>query len=83
MSKPVHVTDRAVLRYLERAHGLDIKGIRRHLAGRSMNAARLGAIGVIIENVKLVLRRSGSEVSVVSVLRREWPCRDKSEGSDQ
>lgn len=82
MSKPVRVTDRAVLRYLERAHGLDVRAVRRHLAGRALSAARLGAIGVIIENVKLVLRRSKSEVSVVSVLRKEWPCRDRSGGGE-
>jgi hypothetical protein len=76
----VHVTDHAVLRYLERAHGLDVEAVRRHLAGRAVNAARLGAIGVTIENVKLVLRHEASEISVVTALEPRWPIRERGDG---
>lgn len=72
----VEVTDHAVLRYLERAHGLDVDAVRRHLAERAVNAARLGAVAVTIENVKLVLiasRPDGCTTTVVTVLRPGWP----------
>lgn len=78
--KPVQVSDHAVLRYLERAHGLDVEVIRKHLSGLAVNAARLGASAVTIENVKLVLRASHSEedtTAVVTVIRPAWPGRHK------
>lgn len=69
----IHVSDHAVLRYLERAYGLDIEALRAHIAGRAVNAARLGAIGVRIDKVKLVLRRNGDDVTVVTALKGHWP----------
>ncbi len=53
------VSDHAVLRYLERQHGIDIEAVRKHLAGRAISAAELGAVSVRIENVKLMLRSRG------------------------
>ncbi|MDJ1463426.1 hypothetical protein [Nitratireductor sp. GZWM139] len=76
MSKSVHVTDHAVLRYLERAHGLDVEAVRRHLAGRVLRGARLGAVSVKIENVKLVLHRTDNQVRVVTALEARWLTRD-------
>ncbi len=72
----IHVTDHAVLRYLERAHGLDVDAVRRHLAGRVKTGARLGAIGVTIEKVKLVLLHREAGVFVVSAIEAHWPARD-------
>lgn len=65
---PIRVSDHAVLRYLERAHGLDVEAVRKHLAGRSVKAARLGAVGVKIENIKLVLRQTAFETVIVTAL---------------
>jgi len=73
MSTIIHVTDHAILRFLERAHGLDVELVRRHLAGKAVNAVRLGAIAVTVENVKLVVR----EATVVTVLQPGWPVRDQ------
>ena len=66
------VTDHAVLRYLERRHGVDIEAIRQHLAGIALNAAQLGAVAVRAENVRLFLRDNEivagrTRVSVVTV----------------
>jgi len=72
---PVHVTDHAIIRYLERAHGLDVDAVRRHLAGRLVTGARLGAIGVTIDNVKLVLQHHDQGVTVVTALLPHWPSR--------
>lgn len=71
----IHITDHAVLRYLERAYGLDVDAVRRHLSGRVINGARLGAIGVTVENVKLVLRENAGDIYVVTALRPAWPSR--------
>lgn len=73
----IHVSDHAVLRYLERAHGLDTEAVRRHLAGRVQTGARLGALAVTIENVKLVLRERAGEHHVVTALKPMWPARDR------
>lgn len=78
----VRVSDRAVLRYLERAYGLDVKVLRRHLAGRAANGARLGAVGVAIDNVKLVLRATAVDTVVVTVLPAGRPALDPAELAD-
>lgn len=72
---PIHVTDHAILRYLERAHGLDVELIRRHIAGRCATAAQLGAIGVTVEGVKFVLIAQGGETTVPTALKSHWPIR--------
>lgn len=55
----LHVSDHAVLRYLERRHGVDVEAVRRHLAGLAVNAAELGAVAVRVEAVRLFLREEG------------------------
>lgn len=66
------VTDHAVLRYLERAHGLDVEFFRRHIAGLVASGITHGATGVLVENVKIVL----VENKVVTVLEKDWHSRD-------
>lgn len=69
MGKPcIHITDHAVLRYLERAHGVDVEGLRRKLAAHAAIGLEHGAVGVIVGSVKLVL----VENTVPTVLRRRW-----------
>ena len=75
----IRVSDHAVLRYLERAHGLDVEAVRKHLAGLAVTGARLGAAGVIIEKVKLVLvadqYNTVDRTVVVTVTPVDWPSR--------
>jgi hypothetical protein len=66
-----HVSDHAVLRYLERAHGLDVEAVRAHLAGHTINAQRLGASAVVIGKVKLVIDAG----VVVTTVMANWPTR--------
>lgn len=54
------VTDHAVLRYIERAFGVDIARIRAHLAGRAMTAAEFGAVSVSFDKVRVVLENNGA-----------------------
>lgn len=55
----VHVTDHAVLRFLERAHGLDVEGVRRRLERGAQNAAELKASAVVVANVRMMLAENG------------------------
>ena len=67
----VRISDHAVLRYLEREHGLDVGSVRTHLSQAAQPAAELGAIAVSIERVKLILVKAGvGRATVVTVLRR-------------
>lgn len=49
------VTDHAVLRYLERAHDIDVSFFRDHIAELCANGIRYGATAVAAEDVKFVL----------------------------
>lgn len=56
MKKPVaHVTDHAVLRYLERAKGIDIAAIRDELGHVVDKAIEMGAGAAVVDGVKYVL----------------------------
>ncbi|TCU35428.1 hypothetical protein [Rhizobium azibense] len=65
MTESLRVSDHAVLRYLERAHGLDVEVVRRHIASRCATGAELRALSVVVEKVKFVLQ----EGAVVTVLK--------------
>lgn len=73
------VSDHAVLRYIERAFAVDVEAIRRHLAGRAMNAAELGALTVSFERIKLALAENGgaedgaAAVAATTALYRSMP----------
>ena len=56
MKKPMaHVTDHAVLRYLERVKGVDIDAVRHELGHVVDRAIELGAGAAIIDGIKYVL----------------------------
>ncbi|MBP1852706.1 hypothetical protein [Rhizobium halophytocola] len=66
------VTDHAVLRYLERRHGLDVASIREQIARACIDGVRYGATGVTHDGVKFVLQQE----RVVSCLPTNWHSRD-------
>lgn len=72
----VVVTDHAIVRYLERARGIDIDPIRRHIADLAVRGVEAGATGVIIEDVKLIL----VQATVVTVYPKNWPSVDRRSG---
>lgn len=49
------VTDHAVLRYLERVHGLDVDFFRGVIAAQVAEGVRYGATAVHVDGVKFVL----------------------------
>lgn len=69
------VTDTAVVDYLVRVHGLDAEAVRAHLAGLAANGARLGACGVIVEGVKLILEQRDDRTVVTAARRPTFPTR--------
>lgn len=50
------ISDHAVLRYLERAYGLDVLGVREEMSASLQPAIDFGAPVVIAHGVRLVLR---------------------------
>lgn len=57
MKKPkAHVTDHAVLHYLERVHGIDIDAVREEVCQVVDKAIEMGAGAVIVDGLKYVLR---------------------------
>lgn len=73
------VTDHAVLRYIERKHGVDVEAIRAHIQKAVTDGVRYGATGVIAEGVKFVLQ----EDTVVTCLKKEWKSRNSSGRADE
>lgn len=67
---PIHsVPDQAVIRYLERARGIDIEAIRAHIRGLVQRGVAAHGDAVVAKGVKFVLRDN----VVVTVMKRRWP----------
>ncbi|PWE52134.1 hypothetical protein DEM27_32560 [Metarhizobium album] len=47
----LHVSDHAVLRYLERAHGLDIEAVRRHIAYHCLTGDELRGLASLVNAI--------------------------------
>lgn len=54
VAKP-HITDHAVLRYLERGYGLDVEAVKAEMMIGILPAVDFGAPVVIVHGVRLVL----------------------------
>lgn len=65
----VVVSDHAVLRYLERVHGVDVAAVRKAIKREAARAAKLGATGVRIEGVSYKLAYQPGYAVVVTVIR--------------
>lgn len=66
MSSDRHiVTDHAVLRYLERVYGVDIRSLRLRIERVTAEARGQGANAVISDGVKYRFSRSGRVVTIV------------------
>lgn len=55
MTRRVHVTDHALIRYLERALGVDTEGLRRRIARAARPGAEKGADAIIVDGVRFCL----------------------------
>lgn len=63
-----HVSDHAIVRYLERVHGYDIEALRLSIARRVDPAASMGASGVVIDGFVFKVRRDQHGPVVTTVL---------------
>lgn len=70
MSEP-HITDHAVLRYLERAGGFQIEALRQAMAERVGRTAAPGAASVLIDGLRFVLKDGPQGLTVVTVLEKD------------
>lgn len=59
-----HVTDHAMLRYLERVVGIDVEGHRRAVEARVSRAVELGAAALVSDGYKYTLQ----DIRVTSVV---------------
>lgn len=68
----IHVTDHALLRFLERVGGFDIDGLRRNMASRLRDAAATGAPAVVIDGHAYCLTHNeDGSTTLTTVLDRE------------
>jgi len=71
VKKPrLHVTDHAMLRWIERVHGVDVETLRRQLGHRldAVCERHEGMSAVLVDGFRFVIER---DTTVVTVLRTE------------
>lgn len=68
-----HVSDHAVLRYLERVAGFDIEALRREIGRKVDRAAVAGASGVVIDGMVYKLVGALPDCTVVTVRKAHGP----------
>lgn len=67
MPDAIHVTDHAILRYLERALGFDIEALRRGIADKCAAAIRAGAASKVVDGIRYEFR-NGAVVTITKDL---------------
>ncbi|MBW4708647.1 hypothetical protein KX928_12715 [Roseobacter sp. YSTF-M11] len=77
------VTDHAVLCYLERVYGVDVKSLKRRIANATVEGRKAGADSQISDGVKYRLSKTGRVTTVHGILQplsnraRRWRRRRK------
>lgn len=71
MTNPVHVTDHAVLRWLQRVEGVDVDAIRRRIHKSALIGAEHGAANVVKDGVRFVLVYHPAETRVVTTVSKQ------------
>lgn len=69
-SKPTQITDHAVLRFLERAYGLDTDSVREEMSHGLAAAVDFGAPTIICHGVRLVIVDGRRVVTALPKRRR-------------
>lgn len=64
IKEPLRVTDHSVIRYLERAMGLNVEIVRQHIASICAGPAAIGAVCVRAEGVRFEI--ANNAVTTVS-----------------
>lgn len=71
IKEPVRISDHAVLRYMERAMGLNVEIVRQHIASICAGPAAMGAVCIRSEGVRFEI--VGNAVTTVSPDRIQGP----------
>ena len=67
----LHVSDHALLRYVERFCGVDVEAIRKMIEAAAYPAAKAGATAIKVNAMGFQLRRNGPDnVTVATVIER-------------
>lgn len=66
----VHVSDHAVLRYLERFAGIDTEALRKMIQDKASAAAKAGAVSVTIDGTCFLIRDGCVVTSLTSEQRK-------------
>lgn len=69
-SRPLHVSDHAVLRYLQRIGGFEIDALRAEIADRVAQTYAPGATNVIIDGYRYVVEEAATGPVVVTIFER-------------
>lgn len=70
-----HVSDHALLRYLERVVGIDVAGYRHEVERKVARGVEMGASAVVSEGFRYVLVEW--RVTTVSPVRHDFPQSDR------
>jgi len=73
MATRVAVSDHAVLRFLERVEGVDVRALKRRIRNAATNAARLRASGVTVDGVHFALCYDKDGTPVVVTAHSDHP----------
>lgn len=78
----LHVTDHAILRWIECVYGIDLGKIRDEITAAVLPAAKMGATQLSRDGYTIAMRRnSPSEVTVVTVMPTQSPDAGRVEGA--
>ena len=67
--KPVHVSDHAVLRYLERFAGIDTEAVRKMIEEKAAAAVKAGALSLKIDGVVFLMKGNTVTTCLTSEMR--------------
>jgi len=79
----INVTDRAVVRYLERVYGVNVKALKKRISATTFEARKQGARSAISNGVRYSLAPNGKVISVSGISKlmtnrgERWKARRK------
>lgn len=73
MPRDLHITDHAIVRWIERVYGVDIDDVRDDITRACAGAASAGATKISAHGVTIVLKHDSVQSHVVTVQPAESP----------
>ena len=66
--KPLHITDHALIRYIERVYGIDLDPIKAEIAGKLASSIKVGAASVKIDGITYCMVLNPGSVTLTTVI---------------